>query len=1348
MKQTLLTLCCALSMMFSNIINTQADNGSVMFLPDVTSGCAPFSVTFANTSTIDTNNVEFFWYVNGQFIQNSYHFDYYFQYAGRYNVSLMASGPDGPYNVTSTEITVDGNPGYFNCSVDTSACIGENVMVGIDDQQSWISIKWDFGDGYISNNNKWDSHQYAAPGNYTITLVFQTHCGYDTIEKDIHVWDGSTASVHAQSNGSTVCPGDIISFSMQSNDFANFAWDFGDGTTSTLRSPIHVFDSLGDYDVILTAENRCGDINTDTIFVVVTDSNNAPTANFWFNNSSVCPGSSLQFNCSSPGTYYWNFGDGMVSTLAQPQHIYPDTGTYLVTLIVTSGCGQADTNSNYVTIEYHPELIPNVNISFKDMPDNIDTLTLCMNETVRFDNKTDDWNNSTLSYLWNFDNGDTSIATEPSYNYSEPGFYEISMIATNSCGGSDTAFLWVDVQDSALPVASLFSLPDTVCPGEYVFFFNNSNPNLEKGYVYNVWYGDGDSSVNITTFAMPEIQVLALHNYDTAGVYHSVFTVTNLCGQTLTRDHDIVVDTTGLFTPFYYIRNSTLTEGGDTSSAHAGCPGDSVEFMGLGGVSYEWHFGDGSPTQSGNMLYHTYDTTGYYNAYVVVLTGCGRHDTIPCPAYIDTTAVPQVGFDISNSRFCSGDTLTTSIYNERPGYSYYWVFGDGTSSTEATPQHVYAQAGNYTLQLIVSNGCGTSMSTKEIEVKSPQVSFTTESQEYVYTSPILFQNTSDAATDFYWEFGNGAVSTEISPVYVYPVSGTYTVTLTGINTIGCTGSYSSEISIVVPDTAAILLSDFSDITCHGLNNGFIDISVIGGTPPFTYIWSNAATTADLTDLTSGVYSLTVTDHNGIHSYASYQVLEPAVLSVNGNISNVSCHGGNNGSVYAEVSGGTAPYTYNWSNNEHSDKIFDLTAGYYILTLTDQNACALIDTFHVTEPNGLTITIGTHDANCGVSDGKAWIEDVTGGSIDSLVWKSTPVQSTDTAFTLETGVYEVDIYYNGKFCIQTEEFAINNIGGPTIDSLITTDISCNGGNDGGAVVYASDGTYPYTYQWSITAPDDSVITDLTAGNYFVGVIDAGNCATIGEFTINQPSAIEISAHATGISCDGTCDGVIDFNVTGGTPPYTYLFNNAATGLTEIIDLCPGVDTISVTDANGCSSYTYIIVPGASAITLDLAVGNESCDSSQDGSINLSVSGGISPYTYLWSNAQVTQDIEGLYGGTYIVTVTDANGCISVDSAQISTGNCTGIHHLVNDPVIKLYPNPATSSVTYTYNMPDAINGFEVRISDFSGRTIRSYHIENDFGQLNIDLSDLAEGVYLCGTFMNDQQAVIKKLVVIR
>ena len=418
---------------------------------------------------------------------------------------------------------------------------------------------------------------------------------------------------------------------------------------------------------------------------------------------------------------------------------------------------------------------------------------------------------------------------------------------------------------------------------------------------------------------------------------------------------------------------------------------------------------------------------------------------------------------------------------------------------------------------------------------------------------------------FLWS--NGATTEDLTGL----IAGTYNVTITDAN--GCTGATSAVVNDGIGSPMNITAA-VTDVLCHGDVTGAIDITVTGGTAPYTFLWSNGATTEDLTGVPAGIYTVTVTDASGCIAAGGGTVSEPAsALSITANVTDVKCFGDINGAIDITVTGGTAPYTYLWSNGAVSEDISGLAGGNYTVTVTDANGCTANSGGTVNEPSAaLAVTsLVITDVLCyGTQTGSIDIT-VTGGTVPySFLWSSGA--TTEDLTNAPAGTYSVTVT-DAHGCTTVSGGTISQPAtGITITSIVTN-VLCNGDNSGAVNITVSGGSLPYAFAWSNGAVTED-ISSLTAGSYTVTVTDANGCTGVHTVQVTEPSDLNVTPTVVDASCPDVRDGSITLTISGGTPPYTAIWNDGVTGTTRTAG--DSTYTVIVLDNNGC------------AITLDVTV----------------------------------------------------------------------------------------------------------------------------------------------------------------
>ncbi len=463
-----------------------------------------------------------------------------------------------------------------------------------------------------------------------------------------------------------------------------------------------------------------------------------------------------------------------------------------------------------------------------------------------------------------------------------------------------------------------------------------------------------------------------------------------------------------------------------------------------------------------------------------------------------------------------------------------------------------------------------------------------------------------------------------------------------------------------------VITDEDMISCNGLSDGMLKVTPYFGRPPYTYSWShNPSLNSDVAEnLSAGDYTVTVTDANDSVASITGRVSEPQVLSVQGLLNAVSCSNGQDGGINITVTGGTpgAGYEYFWTSLDGSGIIplnqdqINLTAGTYTVQVKDANLCADTVDFIVTEPQpfnytGTTVTSIIKPIVPSGRYGQVNLSVTGGTSPYSFSWTGPDgySASTEDIANLDTaGLYNLTLTDDNNCTSDTAIAVIDNF--TFVAQIIAkTNVVCYGANNGTAKVRVSNGTPPYSYQWSdgVTL-SDSVRTGMPPANYIVTVTDGAAKTAQASVTITSPSAaLTIVLDPEDLACNGDNSGVVDLTVTGGILPYSFLWNNGYTG-EDLVNVPADVYTVTVTDANNCTAQDTKEVKEPDAIGLAIVPsGQILCHGDLSAIATANATGGTPPgsYSYLWDDpgAQTTQTAYDLGAGTWHVTVTDSNNC---------------------------------------------------------------------------------------------------------
>ncbi len=479
--------------------------------------------------------------------------------------------------------------------------------------------------------------------------------------------------------------------------------------------------------------------------------------------------------------------------------------------------------------------------------------------------------------------------------------------------------------------------------------------------------------------------------------------------------------------------------------------------------------------------------------------------------------------------------------------------------------------------------------------------------------------------------------------------GEYTVTVTD-DSLGCMSVSTFTVGAI---NGISLSGAVTNATC-GANDGGIVLTVSTGTSPYTFTWSNGATTQNISSVGAGTYSVTVNDSKGCTGDKVFTVSEGGP-AVSGAVVNVSCFGGESGSVTLTVVGNN---TFNWSTGAITKDVSSLKPGIYTVTVSDTAAnCSTIKDFTITEPAEFTLTADRSNVSCnGFSDGWITVYPHGGTAGYTYIWTGpgTFASTSASLINLVAGDYHVTAT-DTKGCTTTLKVTLTEAS-PLILTMDMQPVSCGGDTDGRAWVVVTGGAIPFDYSWSAGTPigaGDTVINLLT-GNVRVTVTDANGCSAADTILVTEPVPLTLTISKTNITCFGDSNGTATAVPGGGTPGYTYAWSNGDTTVTTTTPLAPGPIIVTVTDAHACSiSDTATIVEPAALATV-VTKTDVTCFGDSNGTAHVAVTGGRTPYGYNWDGGDAPRNlnsVSGLFAGMVHVTVTDSSGCAKVDSILI-------------------------------------------------------------------------------------------------
>lgn len=1254
---------------------------------------------------------------------------------GTYNTAVTITNGCGNDTTLYSVVNIQGNLGFPNNNFSVSHNpdpVCPNDMVHFNAPDGYGYYEWNFGDGSLTEIKSYSSNSHKFTGSnsiYVVSLKIKNGCNndtviYDTVHVNNNVGFANYESLNLEANMNSFCPGTNVGFNAPGG-FSSYEWNFGDNTGnsfSSYNSFSHIYgNQIDTFTVFVKITNGCLQDTTLYTYVNTVSSMAFPNSNFELshNPDPVCQNDLVYFNAPSGYPYYeWNFGDSspaLIGDQSNPYHKYTGSSSmYVVALKIKNGCGNAIMLYDTVHINNNVGFPSGSNFELNSNE------VICPNSYGNF-NAPYGYN----SYEWNF--GDSSSLENSTSNYfnhlygNQTTTYTVSVKITNGCMNDTTLYTTLQVNNNiGFPTEEWFNVsagPNPACPNDMVGF------NAPGGYNDYKWYfGDGDS--------IASSQSGVQHNYTTAGTYSYSVKIKNACGKDTTLYGQINISTSGS-------NQNNLDV--YTSNNGSSCPDELIEFgLNQNGYSnYYWYFSNGNSgfdtvVTTGNNIQHSFPASGTYTVICKIINGCG--DTIQGQKTVQIVTNSPINNNLSVSASpspsCPGDEVFFNIQSGQLTNQYIWSFGDNSpaDTTIGTGiSHVYTSAGTKTITVVAKNTCGMSKTITLTQVvgagNPPALQGENGSPNWGAATGGGGNNTTvgcagDAvvfyfmgtATQNVWTFGDNStgIATETmiiegNPVtiikHVFPNNGQYTIGLTLTN--GC-GLSTTDSTVITIGGGQAVNGDMTTSSPPYTTCAPIDFIAFGGS---SYAWdfgdntgmTSSSPTVSHTYSNSGIYVASVVITNGCGNAATYSKSIIVSGGAGPQVSLVSsfppnCNGANNGMAMVTASGGIAPYTYLWddANSQITETATDLSAGIHYVTVTDNIGCSSVFAVSITDPAPIVPSISTTQSTCGSSTGTATASVVSGGTSPFTYYWTPGAASTATISNLTYGTYTVTIN-DGNGCQVTKTATISDVNSATVDLDSVVNVSCNGGANG-AIYIDVTGTATYTYTWSNGATTQD-LTGVTAGAYSVQISGNNGCHAVYSTTVAEGVTLSVAATTTTAPTCGNFDGVATATATGGTSPYTYMWDSGAGSqtATAATGLPAGSYSVTVTDSKGCVDSTSIALSNSNAPNITAVITDVTCNGNTDGAVNISVTGGTSPYLYTWNVPPPqtnTQDLNTLAAGNYFVFVNDAQGCLSVRTFTVAQPAVLSVNATATTATCNANNATATATVTggtapYTY-----------------------------------------------------------------
>ncbi len=645
-----------------------------------------------------------------------------------------------------------------------------------------------------------------------------------------------------------------------------------------------------------------------------------------------------------------------------------------------------------------------------------------------------------------------------------------------------------------------------------------------------------------------------------------------------------------------------------------------------------------SPFQTNGNGQFTNLAAGTYTVNAKDVAGCITSITVtltqPTAVTLTPTSIPAK---------CYGASTGTVNVSGSGGVGPYQYQINGTGY-QTSNSFTTVAAGTHIIQIKDANGC---TATQTITVTQPTalaLLLASQNANCIAANGVATSTVSGGTLPYIynWTGGGGAAPTTNSVV-----SGSYSLTVTDGN--NCTISGVALIGNTPGGTAAITGS--TNITCNNSNNGSLTGNMAsGGTAPYTYSWSpGGQNTSTAINLAPGTYTCKITDYYGCIATAVGTLTQPTALTSLMNSNNVKCFGTATGTVSASGSGGTGPYNYLWSPLSSTlTTVNNVAIGIYTCQITDANNCVINPTIAVTQPSSITITSTVTPANCGLSNGSATITPSGGTPAYSYTWSAG--SNTTVQTSIGAGTYTINVK-DANNCTYTVAATVPNLTGPSISITSFTNVSCFGGNNGGATSAGTGGTGALTYLWN-TGQNTPTATNFLNGVHTVTVTDASGCVASTSVSITQPVALSVSITPVNPKCFGATNGYGAGSAFGGTPTYSYSWSGTGGTNPTSNPVGAGNYALNVSDAHGCVATASMALVNPPAMSASITSTNITCFNTCNGTAIGSATNNTGVVTYYWIGGPspvTSQTLSSLCAGSYTLTATDQNTCSA--SAQV-------------------------------------------------------------------------------------------------
>lgn len=842
------------------------------------------------------------------------------------------------------------------------------------------------------------------------------------------------------------------------------------------------------------------------------------------------------------------------------------------------------------------------------------------------------------------DNPTTSTPSFPSLSF---GSYSFKVIDNKGCKSSETAP--IDLINPQLLSVDLGFKTDVLCKNKNTGAIDLTVSGGNGGYNFD-WIATGDYA----PYTIPSVE-------DPTNLFAGDYALTVTDSKGCSNAVPLNVSITEPALPVTVnatVPSRALHGGFDmTCALNDGIIELDIENEAFPINSYTWTK-NGAPFSPSSFEYAENLSFGIYEVTILDNNNCDATTSVTLNPHPGITAITKAtsdynGFNTKCVDTDEGEGLVETVTNAFGTISYTWFDGSSNQSiSDLLP-------GNYAVTVSDGNGCSddaTLVITPPPAIQ-PNLQIISNYNGESISCPEALDGAMEAfpvngfgAYTYLWD--HGPATRAVSGLG----QGTYAVTVT--DDYGC----SARNELLISDPATMQLNftktsyNGSDLSCHNDADGEVQLNVVNGIAPYIYSWSEGSDTQNISGLTAGNYTVTVTDQNNCVQTNIVTINNPPPLTldlqhpIDRNGFDISCKGLADGSARAFVEGGTAPYSYLWSGGQNSETISDQSSGTYSVQVYDANNCPNSGSILLVEPPSLqaTATIDKPVSCFGGSDGQISLTGTGGAGGYSYSLEGVIYQNSNVFAGLDIGSKNLFVR-DGNGCITPTVETMTQPGAIAINFQNIIDAKCND-PVGSAQAVVIGGNGGYSYNWFDDASGQPMNTGETLMNaiasvYRVDVLDAKNCAASEVVAVSSiGGAIFEVENVVGVTCYGFADGSAEINVTSGIAPYTYAWSDGQT-LPVASAIKAGNYFATVTDGLGCRTIKPLVISSPAPLTSVYSKTLPNCVGDCDGTITANANGGTMPYQYEWTSlSQTDPSVIGLCKGDYGIRITDAKNCL--------------------------------------------------------------------------------------------------------